>query len=213
MKRFHLSWFRLGLIGITLFVFTQKQVDFTVSVGKEGLAIGANEGRHMANNDGEAAGAGSVRSAMLSLLPFVGSASPQVTATKPWNVNDLNESAVQAYVSRFEKVARGEERKYSIPAAAGMALAILHSNAGKSTAATKKNNHFFPVTANTHYENAWLNWRAHSELITDKYPRLASESVNYQQWVAALAKTDYSQDKQLVSKVMDIVERYQLERL
>ena len=94
-----------------------------------------------------------------------------------------------------------------------MALGIIHSNAGTSTAATHKNNHFFPVTGNTYYENAWTNWRKHSQLIDERYPQLASESVNYQQWTAALAKTNYSQDPQLASKIMDVVERYGLERL
>ena len=58
-----------------------------------------------------------------------------------------------------------------------------------------------------------MNWRSHSQLISENYPQLANESVNYQQWVAALAKTSYSSDPALVSKVMDVVERYGLERL
>ena len=202
-ERFHLSWFRLGLIGVALFVFTQKQIDFTVSVGKEGLAVGATEGRHMATGgSGEAA---------MSIIPTMGGHS--TAGAQAWRVDALDRGAVEAYISRFEKVAQSEERKYSIPAAANMALAIIHSNAGKSTAATKKNNHFFPVTKNMYYENAWMNWRSHSQLIDEQYPQLAGESVNYQQWIAALAKTDYSPDRQLAAKVMDVVEQYNLERL
>ncbi|MEO0734899.1 MAG: hypothetical protein AAFZ52_18830 [Bacteroidota bacterium] len=48
LQRFRFSWFRLGLMLLALFVFTQKQVDFTVSVGKEGIAMGTTTGRHMA---------------------------------------------------------------------------------------------------------------------------------------------------------------------
>ena len=221
-QRFHLTWFRIGLIAIAAFVFTQKQIDFTVSVGKEGLAVGATEGRHTAvsggNGGGEQGTTVSLGQAALSLLPSLGSGNQAtaVAAAKPektWSVDDLNRSEVEAYISRFEKVAQSEERKYSIPAAANMALAIIYSNAGQSTAATKKNNHFFPTTKNTYYENAWMNWRSHSQLVNERYPELANESVNYQQWTAALAKTDYSPDRQLASKIMDIVERYNLERL
>ncbi|WP_157501021.1 glucosaminidase domain-containing protein [Lewinella sp. 4G2] len=211
MQRLGISWFRLGLIAIALFVFTQKQVDFKVSMGEEGLAFGVSQ-RTASPTEGAAAGAGEGRTATMSLIPsFTGNS--KETAVPAWSVDELDEAAVRAYISRFEKVAQGEERKYSIPAAANMALAIIHSNAGKSTAATKKNNHFFPVTANTYYENAWMNWRSHSKLISEKYPELAAESVNYQQWTAALARTNYSNNPKLADRIMDVVERYGLERL
>lgn len=199
-------------MGIAIFVFTQKQVDFTISMGKEGVAVGANDAA--VSQSGAAAGGEFGGKAKMGLLPL--SSTAQVagaTSHQAWSIDDLNRTAVEAYINRFQKVAQGEERKFSIPAAANMALAILHSNAGQSTAATKKNNHFFPVTQNTYYENAWLNWRSHSQLIEDRFPQLASESVNYQQWIAALAKTNYSPDRDLANKVMEVVERYHLDRL
>lgn len=211
-RRFRLTWFRLGLIGIVVFVFTQKQIDFTVSVGKEGLAIGAAEGRHLANNAGAVNG-GEQQMGFLSSLTGGSGSEATTVAANTWSVDALDRSAVEAYINRFEKVAQGEERKYHIPAAANMALAIIYSNAGTSTAAAKKNNHFFPATRNTYYENAWMNWRSHSQLISENFPQLANESVNYQQWIAALAKTNYSSDPALINKVMDVVERFSLERL
>ena len=215
LQRFRFSWFRLGLIGIALFVFTQKQIDFTVSVGKEGLAVGESQGRHSAVTD-----AGATQT--MTVLPAsVGGAAPATThpaakasaSTDNWSVDQLDAAAVRAYVNRFEKVAQGEEAKFSIPAPANMALAILNSQAGKSSAARRDNNHFGTITAGDYYDNAWMNWRAHSELIDRRFPQLADNSVNYQQWVAALAKTNYSSDPKLVNKLMDIVERFNLERL
>ena len=94
-----------------------------------------------------------------------------------------------------------------------MALGILLSNAGQSPAAKKDNNHFGLSTGTRYFDNAWMNWRAHSEYLQQNFPELANESVNYQQWLAALAKTNYSTDRKLVSKLMDIIERYQLDRL
>ncbi len=213
LGRFRLTWFRLGLMGIAVFVFTQKQIDFTVSVGKEGFAVGAAEGRLMSEATPQGGDQNSAGAAVMSMLPTISFGSKAAKQPKAWAVEDLEGAAVEAYIRRFEKVALAEEGRYSIPAPANMALAIIHSNAGLSTAAKQKNNHFFPVTKNTHYENAWSNWRSHSRLIDERYPQLAGESVNYQQWLAALVQTDYSGDAELANKVMDVVERFGLERL
>lgn len=216
MQRFRLSWFRFGLMAIALFVFTQKQVDFTVSVGREGLAMGETKGRHMATQGQTAS------NQTMGFVPMQGSVTGGTNtsnssnisgSTTAWHVDQLNEAAVRKYISRFEKVAQGEEEKFSIPAPASMALAIYFSEAGQARAAQRDNNHFGTFTDGKYYENAWMNWRAHSELIDRRFPELSDNSVNYQQWVAALAQTNYNSDRKLANKVMDIVEKYGLERL
>ena len=211
MQRFRLSWFRVSLMALAAFIFTQKQVDFTLSVGKEGLAVGKTEGRHSAaKQTSYTASTASV--AGMSALP-TSERTASAPAATPWNVNQLDAAQVRAYINRFEKVAQGEERKFNIPAPAAMALAILNSRAGQSAAAKRDHNHFGTITADRYYENAWMNWRAHSEIVDKRFPQLADNSVNYQQWVAALAKTNYSSDPKLADKIMDIVERFNLDRL
>ena len=212
MQRFRLTWFRIGLIGLAVFVFTQKQVDFTVSIGKEGLAIGQADGRHSAVVTGGTASS-STNTAGMSLLPVSSKETGPVVTGATWDVNDLDAATVRAYVNRFERVAKGEEVKYGVPAPANMALAILFSNAGQAKAAKRDNNHFGTFTDNGYYDNAWMNWRAHSERLNKRFPELVDNSVNYQQWIAALAKTNYSSDRKLADKVMDIVERFNLDRL
>lgn len=212
MQRFRLTWFRMGLMALALFVFTQKQVDFTVSMGKEGFAIGQSEGRHSAATAANTV-AGSTSTASMSPLSVSGQESGTTVAAPAWDVNDLDAATVRAYVNRFERVAKGEEVKFNVPAPANMALAILFSNAGQADAAQRDNNHFGAFTDNGYYDNAWMNWRAHSERLNKRFPELADNSVNYQQWIAALAKTNYSSDQKLVNKVMDIVERFNLDRL
>lgn len=206
IQRLRLSWFRLGLIALAFFVFTQKQIDFTLSVGKEGIALGNTTGRHMATQNN--ATTTSMGTSQLSVLPL-----PGASSVSAWSVDQLDARAVKTYISRFEKVAQGEEEKFSIPAPAKMALAILASQAGQSPAAKKDNNHFGAITDKGYYENAWMNWRAHSELVDQRYPQLATESVNYQQWIAALAKTNYSSDPKLPNKLMDIIEHFHLANL
>ncbi|MFT4687049.1 MAG: flagellum-specific peptidoglycan hydrolase FlgJ [Neolewinella sp.] len=212
MQHFRLSWFRLGLMAIAAFIFTQKQVDFTLSVGKEGFAIGKSDGRHSAvKGDGQTSS--STSTASISGMPVSNKQISTATTNTAWDVNNLDAAQVRAYVNRFEKVAQGEEQKFNIPAPAAMALAILNSDAGQDTSAKRDNNHFGTITSGRYFENAWMNWRAHSEVVNKRFPELADNAVNYQQWVAALAKTSYSSDRQLTDKLMDIVERFNLDRL
>ncbi len=152
-----------------------------------------------------------MQTSTLGILPLGGSESKPAAAA--WSVNRYDAATVRSYINRFERVARTEEEKYSIPAAAKMALAILESDAGRAVVTKENNNHFGAVTNNGYYPNAWANWRAHSEVIDREYPQLADESVNHQQWIAALARTNYSNDRQLTAKLLAIVDRFGLDRL
>ena len=199
MTRMRLTWFRLGLVVLAAFVFTQKQIDLTLSVGTEGLGV----------TEGDAyESAAASTTTTLSMLP-----SGSTAAAPAWNVSTLDIPTVTAYVDRFKRVARTEEEKFGIPAAANLAMAILESDAGESTAARKNNNHFAASLDATHYDNAWSSWRAHSETLSRRFPELASESVNYQQWIAALANTGYSRDPQYPAKLLKIIDRFELDRL
>ena len=206
LSQLRLTWFRLGLIALAIFVFTQKQIDFTFTVGANGVATQEQ------SSDGQAHTAVTQTSA-LSMMP-TGTAAPSSPAVAPaWSVASLEAATVRDYINRFERVARTEEEKYGIPAAAKLAMAILESDAGQATAAIKDNNHFAGSIATEYYDNAWTSWRAHSQLVTNRFPELAHESVNYQQWIAALAKTDYSNDPGYTQKLLQIIEAYELKYL
>ena len=225
MTRMHLTPFRIGMIAILLFVFSQRQIDLTVSLGKDGFGISASDGRSTygagtsaaANPATPVSAPGQAETATLSLAPAALQTAvthrSTAPAPAPWSVDAYDAATVRAYVNRFERVARTEEEKFSIPAAAKMALAILESDAGRSSATKRNNNHFGRPLAGGAYPNAWANWRAHSELLNRDYPQLANESVNHQQWIAALARTGYSNDGQLEQKLLAIVARFGLDRL
>ncbi len=199
MSRMRLTWFRLGLLALAIFVYTQKQIDLTVSVGANGLGTTQQEE--------EVHGAPSTTTA-LSMLP-TGTSTP---AAPVWEVNTLPAASVTAYVDRFRRVARTEEEKFSIPAPAKLAMAILESGAGENAGARNNNNHFSASLGNKRYDNAWGSWRAHSENLNRRFPELASESVNHQQWIAALATSGYSRDPQYAQKLLMIIDRFDLDR-
>lgn len=199
MIKLRLTWFRFGLIALAIFVFTQKQVDFTISVGKEGIATNSRKPSMSKTTVGN--------TAALGVLTASDSEADE------WTVDKYDAATVKAYVNRFKRVAQTEEDKYSIPLPAKLAMAILASDAGKSGAARNSNNHFGTPLSGGYYDNAWSNWRAHSELIDREYPQLADESVNHQQWIAALTKTNYTSDQHYETKLLAIIKRFQLDRI
>lgn len=204
VSNFRFGWFRLGLIAIALFVFTQKQIDFTVSVGKAGFGATSNQNGQQVSNHSKTSSR-TVSNTQLSVLPSLGT-----STTKKWSVNQYDSEAVKQYIERFRRVAQTEEDKFQIPAAAKLAIAIYESNGGRSPKAIEYNNHFGQPTANGYYANAWANWRAHSELINKEYSDLKAYSNSVENWISMLARTNYTNDPDYDTKLMAIVERFGL---
>lgn len=200
---FRLGWFRLGLIGLLIFVFTQKQIDFTVSVGKAGLSAGTNPVT-AAKLDNSSSGAPKTVSTRMSVLPASGA------TVQEWSVDQLEASKVSAYINRFERVAYTEAEKYGIPAQAKLAMAILESEAGTHPRTRENNNHFGSATPDGYYTNAWANWRAHSEMMSREYSQLVNYQNDLRRWVRELDNTGYSQDPQYGNKLLAIIDRFDL---
>lgn len=208
-KKFKFNWFRLGLIGLTLFVFTQKQIDFTVSVGKAGLSAGSPANVAAGHRAKTASNVSGNTTSQMSLLP-TGNAPATNEEDAPWSVEQYDVATVRSYINRFERVAATEEEKFGIPAAAKMAMAILESDAGQSPKTVENNNHFGTATSNGFYSNAWANWRAHSEFMSTMYPELLHNKTTAKQWVAALSQTDYSRDPLYTQKLLALINYFNL---
>lgn len=115
------------------------------------------------------------------------------TSEKKEEVTGALSDAQLQYYNRFWHVAKAEEKKFGIPATIKMAQAILESNAGKSTLASKYRNHFGmkgykgkvvryadddPDDKFKVFSTDWESWRRHSELITnsERYTLLFEET-------------------------------------
>ncbi len=71
-------------------------------------------------------------------------------------------------------------------------------------------NHFPETNATNRYDNAWSSWRAHSQLIERRFPELANEAVNYQQWIGALVRAGYSRDPLYGQKLLTVIDHFGL---
>ncbi len=204
VKSFRFTWFRFGLVLLAIYVFTQKQIDFTLSVGKAGVSASQTQGAsappaNLAKQRGAA-------TAELSMW----SASPKSGQGNSWHPDQYPQEAVDAYLKRFTQLALTEAEKFHIPVAAKLAMGLLDSEAGTHPRAIENNNHFGNATPNGYYPSAWANWRAHSEMMQREFSQLANYSDNLQRWVKELDNTGYSDDPQYGSKLLAIIRHYKL---
>ena len=125
----------------------------------------------------------------------------------------FNEVEVQAYIKRFSKVAMVEMEKYGVPASIKVALSIMETQSDKNALANETNNHFGLPMAGAIYHSAWENWRAHTLMLKDKYPALFELTPNSQQWATTLQKLGYSNDPNYARKILEIIDRFELDYL
>jgi len=141
------------------------------------------------------------------------------------------------YIETYKLLAVQEMHRTGIPASIKMAQALLESGAGKSTLATKANNHF-GIKCNggwegdTYYHedddykdgkliascfrkftDVYASFYAHSQFLMDqrRYAFLFDiSSKDYHAWAKGLRKAGYATDKAYATKLINIIEKYQL---
>ena len=137
------------------------------------------------------------------------------------------------YILKFSPVAKEEMKKFKIPASITLAQGMLESGLGYGTLAKKANNHFgikchkgwkgkkiyhdddkksecFRV-----YKNANKSYRDHSIFLSQRgrYSFLFDYKItNYKAWAKGLKKAGYATDPEYPKKIIDLIERYQLDR-
>ncbi|MEL6390503.1 MAG: glucosaminidase domain-containing protein [Bacteroidota bacterium] len=143
------------------------------------------------------------------------------------------------YIDQYKVIAITEMQEYGIPASIKMAQAILESNSGRSSLAMESNNHFGikcgkdwigkkAYREDDDYENGLLvkscfrayddpalSFRAHSQFLTNpksqRYKFLFElDPYDYKGWAKGLRKAGYATDPNYPSKLIGIIERYEL---
>lgn len=198
-----ISLLKVTMLAVVIILVTQKDIRFSVNLKAPLAGIGqAEQPKAVA-----AANRSLSKFSLSDALPF-GKKSEE--ETEEVSVSDLHPDQVNQYVGRFSKVAVAEMRKFGIPASIKMAQAILESQAGQSSAVKEMNNHFGKPLHQMEYVSAWENWRAHSLLLKNEYSSLFDDAYGYTQWAKGLQKLHYSSDKQYASKLITIIEKYEL---
>lgn len=170
-------------------------------------------------------------------LPGITAPAPKMYGTgedsefAPADPNSLKGMSVKQYVRKFQAVAVKEMHRTGIPASITLAQGIIESRSGDSRLARQLNNHFgikcfSKKCRKGHCENftddhhkdffrkfthVEQSFKEHSHVVL--LPRYANKVHNkhsYKDWAAALQNGGYATGSQYGSKLVRIIERYDL---
>lgn len=135
------------------------------------------------------------------------------------------------YIERFRDEAMEQQKRHKIPASITLAQGLLESGAGNGTLAKKSNNHFGIKCHDTwkgekvyhdddekgecfrKYDNPRQSYEDHSLFLTSR-PRYSSlfelKQEDYRGWAIGLQRCGYATDKAYASKLIEIIEVYEL---
>ncbi|MBD5189335.1 MAG: LysM peptidoglycan-binding domain-containing protein [Bacteroidales bacterium] len=136
----------------------------------------------------------------------------------------------QAYIDRYAEIAVAEQRAHGIPASITLAQGLLESAAGRSSLATKGNNHFGIKCHSTWrgdtllrnddaanecfrvYSSAAESYADHSRFLLGKRyrPLFDFDITDYTSWAHGLKRCGYATDPNYASRLIAIIERYNL---
>lgn len=226
-------WFKLLLLTIALYLFTQKEFSFSINLSdpekKQEQPLKQGGQPQAAQKKQYFTEKVATRRGILDrfdLSPF-GSSAAVPSATE--QLNTIGEGKKQAYLKRFAKVVIEERRKFGIPSSVLLGTAYLHSLAGTKEIATTANNHFtIRCSSNWKgaseliegkcfraYENSWTSFRDNSlYLSSGDFSSLRSlGSKNYKAWAKQLDKMGYSPLENFEQQLLQVIDYYGLHAL
>ena len=141
--------------------------------------------------------------------------------------------AYEDYIKKYRGIAVDEMKHYRIPASITLAQGLLESGAGKSLLARKSNNHFgikcggswdgpsvrhnddAPNECFRAYKHARDSYRDHSKFLRSgaRYAFLFRLKItDYEGWAKGLKKAGYATDSRYATRLINIIELYDLDQ-
>ena len=161
---------------------------------------------------------------LFTLLLFICFSNLEVTAQAP------NKTYLE-YINKYKDEAIRQQKRYKIPASITLAQGLLESGAGNGKLAKESNNHFGIKCHGVwegekvyhdddekgecfrKYDDPMQSYEDHSLFLTSR-PRYAElfelEITDYKGWANGLKKCGYATDKAYASKLIGIIELYNL---
>ena len=166
-------------------------------------------------------------------IPFLLASCSVMQQTAAVSSQAQSKDAFANYIARYGNLAVDQMKKYGIPASITLAQGLLESDAGRSTLAVKCNNHFgikchsdWTGRKMYHdddarqecfrcYSDADDSFRDHSLFLVNgsRYQSLFKLSVtDYKGWAKGLKAAGYATSPTYADKLIEIIERYGLDR-
>jgi len=169
-------------------------------------------------------------------VPVITQNTNEITISTPVIIPEVNETQINTtdkvaiYIHKYKAIAQYEMQKSGIPASITLAQGILESGAGNGDLTKRANNHFgikchnWPGEKVYHdddkkgecfrkYNHPSESFKDHSNFLTSR-GRYASlfqlNKKDYKGWAKGLRKAGYATDPKYPSKLISLIERYNL---
>jgi flagellum-specific peptidoglycan hydrolase FlgJ len=155
----------------------------------------------------------------------------KVETLKAISRSKVTQEMVLKYINNYKTVAQSNMKKYGIPASVILGQALLESGSGTGSLCAQANNHFGIKCSNDwsgesvrydddaqdecfrKYNNPNDSFSDHSLFLTGKkrYAALFNlDKTDYKAWARGLKEAGYATDEQYPSKLITLIEKYQL---
>ncbi len=217
------NWFKLSITALMLIAWFRKDLSLQVKMDEAPYRLEKSAGKPKEKiTDAEAFSAalpaktGRMEAPAIN-LPGFGSSSGTDEYTS------IDEAEKHAYLTRFAKVAKEEQKRYGIPASIILAVSLRQSAAGKRDITTDINNHFampcnpewngacreFQGHAYRKYSSAWASFRDFSLFAKEHFARL--KGADYEAWALALENDGFAESEDFAKEVIALIEGYRLD--
>lgn len=216
-----------ALVLVMLFLLVSRQeLNFSISING-GSLLGVTQSSFIYDVPGTPAS----NVSQLVNTPAKKTRAPKATAKKQWTAKQQRQLA---YAASYATVAQAEMKKNKVPASITLAQGLLESNIGKSSLATKNNNHFgikcfskqckkghcSNFSDDSHkdffriYSDAHASFADHSRLLKkDRYASLFKLKItDYKSWAKGLSKAGYATDPHYADKLIRLIEELGLDQ-
>ncbi|MBK8567157.1 MAG: glucosaminidase domain-containing protein [Saprospiraceae bacterium] len=216
------NWFKLSLTALMLFAWFRKDLSFQVKMDESPYRLEKSAGKpkekYTESIPLSAALPKTGRMEAPSInLPGFGS----MGSTDDYP--SVGEAEKHAYLARFAKVAREEQKRFGIPASIILAVSLHQSAAGQRDVTTDINNHFaMPCNAEWNgacrefqghtyrkYSSAWASFRDFSLYSKEHFARL--KGADYEAWALALENEGFGETDNFAKEIIELIQGYRLD--
>ncbi len=215
------NWFKISLTALMLLAWFRKDLSFQVRVDepifrKENSSTKPKE----KITDAAAIAAGLPPKTGRMEAPSINL--PGFSSAKTIELSSIDEAKQHAYLTRFAKVAKEEQKRYGIPASIILAVSLYQSAAGQRDISLDVNNYFaLPCDASWNgacrefqghtyrkYSSAWASFRDFSLFAKANFDRL--KGADYTAWALALEADGYPETDDFAKQIIELIEGYRL---
>ncbi|MCC6725399.1 MAG: glucosaminidase domain-containing protein [Saprospiraceae bacterium] len=218
------NWFKLSITALMLFAWLRKDLSFQVRMDEPLFRNGKSTVAKPKEKYTEVESLSSAASPQTSRMeaPSI-NLSNLVSSSGTDEYPSVDEADKHAYLSRFAKVAKEEQKRYGIPASIILAVSMHQSAAGNRDIASEINNHFampcntdwngacreFQGHAYRKYSSSWASFRDFSLYAKEHFARL--KGADYEAWALALEHEGFGESDDFAKEIIALIEGYRLD--